>query len=232
MAIPYGLHSHGGHPLRVSLLVLLVPRAARPRPAARVVLVGGVPGAGKTTAIARVAAELPTVDALDSETFRDRLCRLLPDGTAYAAYRPFVHVLHALRVLLVLLRGPVSGRTLVVHDPATRPRRRWLFAWLARSRGWDPVLLYVDVPRALAETGQVLRGRVVDPVSFAAHWARWEMLRAELAGSPDALDGGRWSEVLLTDRDGAAGRLRASVTGTCCHAHRNLSGAASCFRPC
>ena len=33
---------------------------------------------------------------------------------------------------------------------------------------------YVDVPRALAETGQVLRGRVVDPVSFAGHWARWE----------------------------------------------------------
>jgi predicted kinase len=202
---------------KVSVLALLVPRTGRSQPVARVVLVGGVPGAGKTTAIARVAAELPVVDALDPETFRDWLCRLLPDGTAYRAYRPLVHVLHALRVLLVLLRGPMPGRTLVVHDPATRPRRRWLFAWLARARGWDPVLLYVDVPRGVAETGQVLRGRVVDPVSFAAHWARWEALRAELTGTPDGLDGARWSEVLLTDRDDATARLRDVANGTCSH---------------
>ena len=196
----------------MSLLALLVPPAAgRPEPAARVVLVGGVPGAGKTTAIAQVAADRPDVDALDPEAFRDRISRVLPDGTAYATYRPLVHVLHALRVLVVLLRGPVPGRTLVVHDPATRPRRRWLFAWLARVRGWEPVLLYVDVPRTLAETGQVLRGRVVDPASFAAHWTRWEALRAELTGAPNALDGARWSEVVLTDRDEAAPELRRAV---------------------
>ena len=175
------------------------------------VLVGGVPGAGKTTAIGQVAADRLDVDGLDPEAFHDRISRVLPDGTAYATYRPLVHVLHTLRVLVVLLRGPVPGRTLVVHDPATRPRRRWLFAWLARARGWDPVLLYVDVPRTLAETGQVLRGRVVDPASFAGHWARWEALRAELTGAPDALDGARWSEVLLTDRDGASWALHRAV---------------------
>ena len=198
---------------RVSLLALLVPPPGRPRPVARVVLVGGVPGAGKTTAIARVAAESHEVDALDPEAFRDKVCRLLPEGTAYASYRPLVHVLHTARVLLVLLRGPVRGRTLVVHDPATRPRRRRLFAWLARSRGWDPVLLYVDVPRTVAERGQVLRGRVVDPVSFAGHWARWEMLRAELVGTPDDLDDDLWSEVVLTDRIWAARELRRAVVG-------------------
>ena len=200
---------------RVSFLALLLPAGGRPEPASRVVLVGGVPGAGKTTAIARVAADRPDVDALDPEAFRDRIGRVLPDGTAYATYRPLVHVWHALGVLVMLLRGPVPGRTLVVHDPATRPRRRGLFAWLARMRGWDPVLLYVDVPRTLAEAGQVQRGRVVDPASFAGHWARWEVLRAELAGTRDALDGARWSEVLLTDRDGAADALRRSVTGCC-----------------
>jgi len=73
------------------------------------------------------------------------------------------------------------------------------------------VLLYVDVPRTLAETGQVRRGRVVDPASFTGHWARWEALRAELTGAPDALDGARWSQVLLTDRDGASGALRRAV---------------------
>lgn len=196
----------------VSILTLLVPPAADPSgPVARVVLVGGVPGAGKTTAIARVAAELPAVDALDPESFTEVLRRRLPKDTEYAAYRPLVHTLHALHVLLVLLRGPVPGRTLVVHDPATRPRRRRLFAWLARSRGWEPVLLYVDVPRVLAETGQVLRGRVVDPVSFAGHWSRWEALRGELAGAPDTLDGARWSEVLVTDRARAAGLLRQAI---------------------
>jgi hypothetical protein len=197
---------------RVSLLPLLVPPAAgRPESAARVVLVGGVPGAGKTTAIAQVAADRPDVDGLDPEAFRDGISRVLPNGAAYATYRPLVHVLHTLRVLVALLRGPVPGRALVVHDPATRPRRRWLFAWLARARGWDPVLLYVDVPRTLAETGQVLRGRVVDPARFAGHWARWEALRAELTGAPDALDGARWSEVLLTDRDGASRMLGRAV---------------------
>jgi predicted kinase len=196
----------------VSVLALLVPPATgRPDPMARVVLIGGVPGAGKTTAIARVAADRPDVDALDPEAFRDRIARLLPAGTAYATYRPLVHVLHALWVLVVLLRGPVSERTLVVHDPATRPRRRWLFASLARARGWDPVLIYVDVPRTLAEAGQVQRGRVVDPASFAGHWARWEALRKELTGNPDAIDGARWSEVVLTDRDQAARELRRAV---------------------
>lgn len=195
---------------KVSVLALLRPEVAPPAP--RVVLVGGVPGAGKTTAIARVAGEFPSVDALDPEMFQARLSRVLPAGTKYAAYRPLVHILHALRVLLVLLRGPVPGRTLVVHDPATRPGRRRLFAWLARSRGWDPVLVYVDVPRVVAETGQVLRGRVVDPVSFAGHWARWEVLRTTLTGTPDALDGARWSEVVLTDRDGAERQLRRAVS--------------------
>ena len=195
----------------VSLLALLRPALPAAEPSARVVLVGGVPGAGKTTAIARVAAELSRVDALDPELFRDRLCRLLPAGTAYAAYRPLVHVLHTLRVIVALLRGPVLGRTLVVHDPATRPRRRRLFAWLARRRGWDPVLVYVDVPRSLAEAGQVLRGRVVDPVSFAGHWARWEALRTEFLDTPGRLDRALWSNVVLTDRKRATADLHRLV---------------------
>lgn len=176
-------------------------------------LVGGVPGAGKTTAIARIAGEVPGIDALDAETYRDGLRRLLPAGTAYAVYRPLVHTLHFLRTLLELLRGPAPGRTLVVHDPATRPGRRGLFARLARARGWEPVLVYVDVPRVLAEVGQVQRGRVVDPVRFAGHWARWEQLRTELVAAPDGVDGALWSEVVLTDRDRAAADLAALLPG-------------------
>jgi predicted kinase len=197
----------------VTLLALLAPETGSSALPSRVVLVGGVPGAGKTTVITRIAAEQPGVDALDPETYRDGLRRLLPAGTAYVAYRWLVHTLHALRVLLVLLRGPVPGRTLVVHDPATRPGRRWLFARLARARGWEPVLVYLDVPRVLAETGQVLRGRVVDPTAFAGHWARWEDLRPALVGEPGRLDGALWSQVVLTDRDRAAADLTRLVPG-------------------
>lgn len=197
---------------QVSVLALVLPEAGRRTPAGRVVLVGGVPGAGKSTVIAQLAAAAPEVDALDPDAYRRGLQRLLP-GTAYAVYRPLVHTLHAVRVLLALLAGPAPGRTLVVHDPATRPRRRRLFARLALVRGWDPVLLYLDVPRRAAEIGQVRRGRVVDPVRFAGHWARGEVLRSELVAGPRGLDDALWSEVMLTDRQQAAHQLRRAALG-------------------
>ena len=121
----------------VSVLALLRPEATTRAP--RVVLVGGVPGAGKTTAIAQVAGELPSVDALDPEAVGDQICRIAAGGgRSTPRTGPLVHTLHALRVLLALLRGPVPGRTLVVHDPATRPRRRRWFAWLARRARLGP----------------------------------------------------------------------------------------------
>jgi predicted ABC-type ATPase len=167
-----------------------------------VVLVGGVPGAGKSTVLARVASS-PGLDVLDPDDWRVCLRAVLPAAVPYAAYRPVVHVAHAIRMLVALLQGPVPGRTLLVHDPATRARRRLLFVRLARARGWEPVLVYLDVARPVAESGQIRRGRVVNPVSFAGHWSRWTDMRTKLLDDARSLDGRGWSKVVLTDRDRA-----------------------------
>lgn len=176
------------------------------------ILVGGVPGAGKSTAIRRVAADRPEVVAADPDGLRAVLANLLP-GVSYRTYRPLVHVGHHLRVLGLLWRGPQTGRPLVVHDPATRPRRRRLFAALARARGWTPALVYVDVERQAARRGQFSRGRVVDPSSFARHWARWVALRGQLTSSAGPADADDWIAILVVDRSSATAALSALCQG-------------------
>lgn len=82
-----------------------VPPLPRPSPddAPAFVLVAGVPGAGKTTVLARVARDVADVAVADPERYRSALAargRALP----YRVYRPFVHTLHALDVLGLLVR--------------------------------------------------------------------------------------------------------------------------------
>lgn len=177
------------------------------------ILVGGVPGAGKTTAIAKATDDLDGVRALDPEHVAWWLRRRLPAWVSYRTYRWLVHLLHTLRVLVFLLNGPVAGRKLVVHDPGTRARRRGLFLRLAHLAGWRTVLLYVDVDRAAARAGQLRRGRVVR--SFDEHWDRWQHLRPALdvaaARDRDTGSGRRWvrdDAVMLVSRPEAAGVLR------------------------
>jgi hypothetical protein len=77
-----------------------------------------------------------------------------------------------------------------------------MLARFARWRGWDPVLLYLDVTAETALAGQRARGRVLDSASFARHWTRWGTQRPEIAavqGSPYGL----WARVDLVDREQA-----------------------------
>jgi hypothetical protein len=184
------------------------------------VLVGGVPGAGKSTAIAGATDDLAHVRAVDPEHVTWWLRRRLPSQTPYRSYRWAVHLLHTLRVLVHLLNGPVVGRRLVVHDPGTRLRRRSLFLGLARLAGWRTVLLYVDVDRPAAQDGQRRRGRVVR--SFDEHWQNWEQLRPALIAEPSAQSSAQPSAdpgshpgaepVRLVDRTEAATVLRRLCT--------------------
>lgn len=176
------------------------------------IVVGGVPGAGKSTAIAQTVG-LPGVRVLDPDQLRARLRELLPDRVHYRAYRPIVHIVHTLRVLAGVLAGPSTGRRLVVHDPATRPHRRTLLARLARLRGWTPALVYVDIDRAGARRGQVARGRVVRASSFDGHWRRWQRLRPRLLADLGTAAGGGFSSVDLVDRDQAATVLMQRLGG-------------------
>jgi hypothetical protein len=171
------------------------------------IVVGGVPGAGKSTLLARIADDVPGSVVLDPDRHRRRIARRLPPWTPYATYRWAVHTLHAVVTLLLLVRGPRSDAPLLVHDTATRERRRETLGLLARLRGWDPVLVAVDVSLPEALDGQLDRGRVVRPEEFVRHWDRWTAQRSALA----AVDGGRrgpWSGVYLMARCDAFRQVR------------------------
>lgn len=167
-------------------------------------LVGGVPGAGKTTAIAQATDDLAHVRAVDPEHVTWWLRHRLPVTTPYRSYRWLVHLVHTLRALVLLLDGPRPGRRLVVHDPGTRAGRRRLFLRLAHLAGWRTVLLYVDVDRSVAQEGQRRRGRVVR--SFDEHWTSWQSLRPALdlaAKEQEPMD-----RVILVERTEAPRILR------------------------
>jgi hypothetical protein len=106
-----------------------------------------------------------------------------------------------------VVRGPRSTAPLLVHDTATRGRRRLALGLLAKLRGWDPVLVAVDVSLADALDGQLDRCRVVRPHEFVRHWERWTAQRSVFAaagGGPL----GPWSHVYLLARPDALRRVR------------------------
>lgn len=181
-------------------------------------LLGGIPGAGKTTALAQLAALTPGVRVLDSDAERRRLTRLLP-GLPYAWLRPAVHAIHQVRILVLLVAGPGSGAELVVHDPSTRWVRLGLVGLLARLRGWYPVVVFVDVDREQALLGQWCRRRLVGRRRFEAHWRRWQGLRAALTAAPGEQLRRRWVWALtpwrarsLTSRQSAGQDLVAVLS--------------------
>lgn len=164
------------------------------------VLLGGVPGAGKSTAIRGLRRDVVGVRVLDSEDTRRWLCGRLPAWLPYRVIRPLVHLIHIGTALTLVLGGPGRSGPLLIHDPSTREARRALFAWLARTRGFDPRLVWIEVSEQDALRGQRDRGRVVRPEAFARHWRRSRLI------TPDEAD--RWSQVVVTDRRDAAGCLR------------------------
>jgi hypothetical protein len=176
-------------------------------PGPLLIVVGGVPGAGKSTLLARVADDVPRTVVLDPDRYRRRIAARLPSWVPYGTYRWAVHTLHAVETLARLARGPRSTAPLLVHDTATRVRRREALGLIARLRGWDPVLVAVDVSLAEALDGQLDRGRMVQPEEFVGHWGRWTAQRSALA----AVDGGPrgpWSSVYLMARCDAYRRVR------------------------
>lgn len=173
------------------------------------VCVGGVPGAGKSTAIREVGRDLAHVVALDPEEIHRLLAGRLPAALPYGSYRWAVHTLHTVRVAYHVLRGPAPHRVLVVHEPCTRSRRRRVFVRGARLFGWRPALLYVGADRSVARSGQLQRGRLVPAPSFDRHWLRWLALRRELVADPAAFDGHRWGLVVMVERAEAAAALHA-----------------------
>jgi len=167
------------------------------------VVLAGLPGAGKSTALGKLTADAEVV-RLDSEQVRSRLRTALP-GVPYRYYRPLVHALHRSRIALacVRARGPV-----VAHEPATRPGTRALLLLLARLTRRDAVLLWLHADAGSALRGQHARGRLIRSRSFRRHARRAERMHRELL-SGDLPPG--WSRVRLLTREEVADGLRLEL---------------------
>lgn len=151
-------------------------------PATAAVIVTGVPGAGKSTALrmlfgATNDAIQPTVGQdgavlLDSAHSRNwwhlRLGRI-----PYPLWLPIVHITHYLRIRAALfdVRGPV-----VIHDCGTRQWVRGLVALWARAAGRQVHMIMIDAPAEAALAGQISRGREVSRLSFKVHCLKWRRL--------------------------------------------------------
>jgi AAA domain len=177
-------------------------------PPAALLVVAGVPGAGKTSLLSRVDA--PGSLVLDPEPIRTRLQRLL-DPLPYRLWRPLVHAGHGLRVLLAL----PGRRGLLVHDTGTRGWRRRLLACLARRCGRTGHLLLLDVGAEAALEGQQARRRAIRRSAFATHWRNWRRLRAGFPprGDPSGLHAEGWASVRLLDRPAADRLVRVVIPG-------------------
>ena len=153
-------------------------------------VVAGLPGAGKSTMLGHAAGRLTV---LDSDQVRGKLRAVLPDATPYRCYRPIVHAWHRIRVArrAAFGRGPV-----VVHEPSTRATTRaWLAALGAVTR--RPVrMLWLDVTAEQAIAGQRSRGRVLPARSFERHVRRAARMREALLA--DQVPAGWHSAHVLT----------------------------------
>ncbi|RBY85848.1 AAA family ATPase [Blastococcus sp. TF02A-26] len=157
---------------------LLLPRP--PRDGETLVVVGGLPGSGKTTVLRRWSShEGPEVAGLDSE---DVAARLRDAGVRvpYRLLRPVVHLAHRWRVLRAV-RGPTP--VVVLTDPWTSPAWRAVVLRAARAAGRTVRVLLLDVPPEVALEGQSARGRRLSSRAMRRHALRWPALL--IAGGED-----------------------------------------------
>lgn len=150
-------------------------------PADAVVVVAGVPGAGKTTLIRR-AVDRTAVRVVDTDDRRDAGHRRLLSATHYARIGAAI----------------VARRPVVIHSRGTLAISRRAIALLARARGRPAHLILLDAGRAEAEAGQRARGRTVDRAEMRRQVARWRRLLARGAV------GEGWASVVVLDREQAA----------------------------
>ena len=133
-----------------------------PAASGAVIVVAGLPGAGKTTLVASEARTLDS-DAL-RQAWAPRLARL-----PYGIWRPLLHARHWIATWRALKRP--DGVIIVRPFTSARPRR----ATLRRARRHHPAvhLVVVDASPAQARAGQRARGRTVGEQAMRRHERRW-----------------------------------------------------------
>ncbi|WP_433869762.1 AAA family ATPase [Saccharopolyspora sp. CA-218241] len=171
------------------------------------VVLAGLPGAGKSTALRKLGGDVSRVVVLDSEQVRAVLRVRLPDSLEYRYYRPLVHLLHRARILwyCVAARDPV-----LAHEPATRASTRLMLLLFAALSGRRAVLLWLHADAGEALAGQRARGRLIRSRSFRRHIARAGRMHVRLVGG--AVPAG-WSAVAVLTRRQVSDGLRLEVRG-------------------
>ena len=158
------------------------------------VLVAGIPGAGKSSMLARRPIRAPGAVVLDSDPVREWLRDRLPAGTPYRRYRGLVHLWYRLQIVLAALIavGPV-----VVHLPATAVFTRAGMVALAMLALRRRELIWVHAEPEEARRGQRSRGRVLNLACFERHVRRGGAFVARLRAGHRPLG---WHRVTLLDR--------------------------------
>jgi hypothetical protein len=150
--------------------------AAGPPEERLLVLIGGLPGAGKTRLLTRLldgdSDDGGAIRGLDSEYVAKRL-RDSGVRLPYRLLRPAVHAWHR-----VAVRRAIRGQApaLLVTDPLTSARRRAALVAAGRRSGRRVLVLLLDVPPEAAVRGQELRHRTVGARSMARHDRGWRSL--------------------------------------------------------
>jgi GTPase SAR1 family protein len=146
-----------------------------------VVVVAGMPGAGKTTLIRR-AVDPAVARVVDTD---DRPRR---------APAPVLYAVHYARVLAAIL----GRRPAVIHSRGTHAGLRRTIAPLAALRGRPAHLILLDAERAEAEAGQRARGRTIAPAKMDRQATRWRRLVAAVPRREG------WASIVVLDREQAA----------------------------
>jgi uncharacterized protein YndB with AHSA1/START domain len=155
-----------------------------------VVLVVGIPGAGKTVLIDRAANSEWTV--LDN----DRLRRRLPTALRRM---PVLYPFYVLVLVAAIARHP----RVVAESRGTYAWLRRLVTACARARGREAVIVLLDASTEDALAGQKLRGRVAPAPVMQANTTSWgRLLDAARSGALAAKEG--WSKVVVLDRADAS----------------------------
>jgi hypothetical protein len=151
-----------------------------------VVLIVGIPGAGKTVLIDRVASSSDWT-VLDPDRFRRRLSPALRRV-------PGPYPLYVLAMVAAIARHT----HVVVESRGTYAWLRRLVTACARVRGREAVLVLLDAPSRDAIAGQTRRGRVAPERVMRWHTTRWRRLLDAARSGALAAEG--WSRVVLLDR--------------------------------
>ena len=153
-----------------------------------VVVVAGLPGAGKTTLVACAPRALDS-DAL-REAWAPRLGRI-----PYPLWRPLVHARHWIMIWRALKRPDA----VIVVRPFTSAWLRRAVLRRARRHHAAVHLIVVDATPAEARAGQRARGRTVGERAMRRHERRWA--RADFAREP-------WTSVTHVQRSARSAAQR------------------------